>query len=283
MHIELYPIVCWLTQDTGQSYEESLDEILVSFRDAADRYLGRYCPANRRGYDAISVIYLVLQSLQDRILDQYLPLLEPDRTKAVSCVWPRWEETGMAVKLKSGRIARLEPPLPADQELQTRSCDDGFLYKFTFYRNDKPEQRRRWVHHELRELLRNERESEQTRRETPADDSSPGMAAPPSFEKTAEEDDFLQKLRRMDPEDFAIAMSERAGEDAAGRKRRQRATEKVFAAAQILMRSGRDPVAETYRDRLQEAADLKERKKTLTEYFSRFCQERWRKIREAAK
>ena len=144
MRTQLYPIVCWLTQDTDQSYDESLDEILVYFRPAADRYLLRFCPVNRRGYDAISVIYLVLESLQERILDQYLPLLEPNTTKAVSCVWPRWKETGIAVRLKSGRIETLEPPLPADQERQTRSFEDGFQYEFTFYRNDEPEQRRRW-------------------------------------------------------------------------------------------------------------------------------------------
>lgn len=283
MRTQLYPIVCWLTQDTDQSYDESLDEILVYFRPAADRYLLRFCPVNRRGYDAISVIYLVLESLQERILDQYLPLLEPNKTRAVSCVWPRWKETGIAVRLKSGRIETLEPPLPADQERQTRSFEDGFQYEFTFYRNDEPEQRRRWVHHELREMLRNEREVEQLKREEPADDASPGTSTPPSFARTAEEDDFLRKLRRIDPEDFAIAMSEGDGEDSAGRKRRQRALEKVFAAAQILMRSARDPVAGTYLARLREALDAKERKKTLTEYFSRYCEERWRKLRRAAK
>jgi hypothetical protein len=279
MRTGLYPIVCWLTQDTDQSYEESLDEIIGHFRKPAERYLENFCPANRKGYDSVSVTFLVLEALQQLILDQYLPELEPGRTKAVSCVWPRWEKSGMAVKLKDGRLATLKPPFPADEARQTRSFDDGSQYEFTFYRNDEPRQRRRWVCHLLREMLRNEREREQLSRESPLDDASAAMAAPASFEKEAENAEFLEKLRRLVPDDFDIVLRDGEGENPTERKSRQRALQTLFAAAQILNLCSQDAVTRSYRDQLAQATDARERKRILTLYFSRYCTELWRELR----
>jgi hypothetical protein len=279
MRTELYPIVCWLTQDTDQFYEESLDEIIRHFRKPAQHYLETFCPANRKGYDTISVTFLVLEALQQLILDQYLPELETGRTKAVSCVWPRWEKSGIAVRLQNGRIETLKPPHPADESRQTRSFDDGVQYEFSFYRNEEPRQRLRWVQHRLRDMLRDEREREQLSRESPLEDASAAMAVPASFETQVENAEILEKLRRLAPDEFEIARGEGEGENPAQRKSRQRAIQTVFAAGQILIRSSRDAVARSYHDQLVQAMDPKERKKILTLYFSRFCVELWRDLK----
>jgi hypothetical protein len=280
MRIELYPIVCWLTQDTDQSYDESLDEIIHYFRKPAQHYIEKFCPANRKGYDAVSVIFLVLESLQELIMDQYLPELEVGRMKAVSCVWPRWEESGVRVRLQNGNLATLQSPFPEDEAPHTQSFDDGLQYTFTFYRNDEPGRRRRWVYRLLRDMLRDERERDHVSREIPMDNASAGPTVQASFDKDTENADFLRKLRKMAPDDFEVALRDGEGEGAAKRKSRQRALQTLFAASQILLRGSRDSVASGFCDQLSRAQGAKERKRILTVYFSRYCGELWRELRQ---
>jgi hypothetical protein len=280
MLTELNPIVGWLTQETDESYEASLEGLLHSFRSPADRYLYRYYPEGSSGYDADSLVYAALESLQRIILDQYLPVLEPGRAKGVACVWPRWEKTGITVQSKDGKVLPLEPPFPGDAERQKRRFADGCEYEFTFYRNDEPGQRRRWLLYVMREWLSRQREIEQPERETPVDDATPPVAVQPSFEDAVAHEEFMQKLRSIaDPDDLRTALTDGDGEDDTVRKRRQRSLEKLYAAGRIILRSSSDAVARAYFDRLKQNPDGRERKGILDEYFTRHCKEAWRKVR----
>jgi hypothetical protein len=270
MRIELTPVVCWLTQETADSYEDSLRWVLVSFRDAAERYLSTYDPWNRSGYDHDSLVYVALHSLERTILDQYLPRLRRDEAKGVNCIWPWWKTTGIKVALESGLVDSLPPELAEDGELRTAVLADKCRYGFTVYLSETPGQRHRWLRHAMRQTVREERPSKVIEMEVAMDDSTPEPADRASSVDDIADKEFLQRVRAIvDSADYRAATNEDT--DTAARQRRHRAIERLRTAGQIIVRAAWDQVARTYWDRLREAADGA-RRRILDTYSRRYLE-----------
>ena len=278
MRTELHPIVCWLTQESDEPYQESLDAVMDATRESAARYLYRYFPGNNSGRHAEWLVYSALEHLQNTILDQYLPVLDPGRPRVVSCVWPRWEKSRVLVRFKDGTLAEIAPPFPADEQ-HIKQNFFGEQYEYTFYRNDSPRQRIRWLQHEMKEWARQEGRREQPRRETGMSET---MAIPTedSFARDLENSDFLLKLRSIaDPEDLKLALNPQKNEDAAARKRRQRAMQRLYAAGQIVLGVPGCDTARACFERLKSAGP-KDRRHTLEEYFIRYAKETQQKWKD---
>jgi hypothetical protein len=282
MHIEFSPVICWLTQESEQTYEESRDEILITYIPIAARYQKRHHPVSRSGYPAKALVMGTLDSLQRIILGQYLPHL--NGRAAVTRIWEHWEGTGIQVLLEDRRVDVLEFPFPADEEVCEKPFADGRAYKFKFYNTETPRQRRRWFLHLLEQAVIRIQRKEEPHKETQVeDDALPLAAVAPSFAKHTEVSDFARKIASIaDPADIRLVLRERKNESQEERQQKTRAKKNLFAAGQIILRVPNERVAGLFYSRLLETPDPKRRKKILIRFFQLYCTELWKERKEPA-
>lgn len=210
MRVGLNPVVCWFTDDTEDSYEDSLTDLFRLYSHNADRLLA--AQRVRTGCNAIALVYQALGSLQREILDQYLPEVEIEKRRAVGCVWPYWQELKVVTADKKlGVVPKL--PTTDETEYDLDLGEDG-RFPITFYRNDTRSQRHRWF---LR-VLKDEAKSEG--RELPPltnpnyrpEDTTKANALEDLIEqeRLAEGARLLKKLRaRLSPKDWEVLIAER--------------------------------------------------------------------------
>jgi hypothetical protein len=261
MGIELIPVVYWVSQDSEVGYTETLLELVRTLRPFATSILRRYAPPERSGLCPEALIYGGLMELRHKILDQYLPVVEPNRVRSVTCVWPWWDNTGIKV-LASGYVETLRP-LPAASGTTSSLEGRGWTYKF--YRNDDIEERRRWVCHLIKEQARADERS--LGDEVPLDENVAQAGGP--IMKRGEfgsKSDVSDLVSITDPADWRDA---RAKGDSKTRKRCQRATERLRSAYKILELSLTQSFAKAYLHRLVEA-EGRERQSILNEFFKRY-------------
>ncbi len=265
MPIELLPVVYWITQDSAASYADTLAEIAMHLRPFAFRLIVRHAPPERSGLFADAVIYPALQALQHRILDQYLPEVEPNRVRSVACVWPWWQNTGM--KVIAGGAVRDLRPLPAGNGDKHRLDETGWELKF--YRNETVEQRYKWVHQHLENIVLEEKR--RMPRDLRLDESRP-PATGPAAKRGAFGDmgDYRAWLKITDPADWRDRL---ATGGATPRKRAQHARERLKAAYLILQLSITENYAKAYLERLKDA-DAARRRTLLNLFYERYLREK---------
>lgn len=269
MPIEL-PVVFWLCDKADSSYADSLAETVRNFRPHAKAKLSRYVPPNSSFRDPQSLVYLALWSLQQKILGQYLPKLEPGRTKGVGCVWPWWETGGMKVEYGDKRLHMLRKlPKASGEEGRDRLPDD-LEYKYRFYRNDSVEQRQTWFRHFLEEEARKE-----VRGLDPDDKTEEYVDLPDNRRLDASERGVLKEqllnLRAItDLKDWQV-INRKAPHDVPAERKRQERSQKRFRAADEILKL-RSPAAKSYYKRLVQANDS-ERSEILDEYIRRYAKQ----------
>lgn len=264
MAIDLLPVVSWIVQDSNASYTDTLRGIVSSFRPYAKALLVRYAPPDRSGCDPAALTHGALFAMQREILDQYLPPLEANRVRSVGCLWPWWK-VEMKVMLKDGTVHKLSP-LPDGNGLEHEYVIGGVPYRYTFYRNDSEQQRRKWLHEFLQEEARKEARGLGPRGEVQIPEHTDFA------DKWSVDSDSAIALREWcaitDQTDWRECLGGSRAADVAARKRRQRAKARLVAAYH-LQRNPPTPETKRYLARLKEAEDGN-RATILDDYLRRY-------------
>jgi hypothetical protein len=266
MPIELLPIVSWITQDSGAPYEDSLQQIVSSFHGLAHKLLVRHAPPEKSGCEPRDLVFKALFALQREIFDQYLPPVEARRERSVGGIWPDWALPSMKVALDTGQIYSLSP-LPEGNGSKHEREVDGVTYKFTFYRNDSEQQRRKWLYKMLEEEARSEGRSSHRKQDVQLDESLPLQ------DESAASMEAGLRLREWrsvtDRDDWRTAFRASKGDAPVERQARSRAKARLRAAYIILYRSLPSGASRPYLERLRRAGDG-ERRAVLDEYLRRY-------------
>jgi hypothetical protein len=255
-NIDINPVLYWLTRERDLSYDESLDWVLKYFNRSAERYLYAASPEGSPELDMKTLIHVGLHWLQDKILDQYLPLLNAKESRVVNAVWPNWLESGVRVELPDGTIDRVATPLPASGTREIRKFADGREYSFTFYDSQFDDQRHRWFRHVLKETSKRKGWGERTGTRKSTDDTHQTALEPEFVDRIANEE-LVAALRKIVPAaDLAwFWPEERFGKNDAERKEKSRARHRLQFAIGIIASAHKDPAGRQIQDELRTAAD----------------------------
>ncbi len=263
MSVELIPIVYWITQDSAVSYEHSLQGLVQKFAPAAQALLRQHAPSDRSGWEAEALVHRALFEMQQKLFNQYLPKLEPGRTKSVGCLWPTWEKS-VLVRLGKDRLHDLTPLPEGNGLVYDLNLDDGSRYEYRFYRNDSLEQRFIWFRQAMKDEVRSEKHAL-------GPDKQIAETADPVDSRTApKHHDCAEEWHDVtDSDDWRAFKDKTPGNDIKVRKARSRAKARLMAALRILCRPPAQSVSRQYLERLRKAPDG-QRKPILDEFLRRY-------------
>ena len=266
------PVVFWINGRVDD-YDQDLGDLQALVRRYVKAHLNRKGVGRRFDLNEVdSVVALAFLSLQQMILDQYLPQLHPENPRSVGRVWPWWESTGIKIRVDSGKVGSI-PNLPGSDGEAVWQSPEGRSYPYKFYKNATRENRLRW----LMNFMRNAASKEAGK----AGDAPSGVGPEVEPEDTARpftegvvQRDLMRRWREItDSADWDIVQASlEDGRPPATEKERTalaRSRRRLRTALTLLERPVSDPIAQRYLARLRTTPDGK-RGSILNEYFDRY-------------
>jgi hypothetical protein len=260
MRISDCPAVCWLTQHSDLTYDESWELIHDQFRRSAKRYFYRGNQFDGNELHIRGLIFNALIDLQKKLLGQYLPQLHEEQKTSVTWRWGKTYDDAVLVQLPNGLIDRIDPP-NTHGEVSELAFQDGCRYKVKFYRTDEWEYRETW----FRKIL-----AEAARRSNPRRLSQLVPGEPEELERPfdsgmeSQVDDrlMIEKISKvMDSDEYELIVRQYSQLTPAESTARTRAYKNFLTAGSMIKMAARNEQARTCLQEMEKTPDGKRAKR----------------------